>query len=362
MKKRQEVSRSAMIFTLCLLAGSTWAMAHQPAAKHAEDAAPPDDVIRLESTLITVPVRVSDRDGRRISGLRLDDFVVTEDSVEQSVVQFSNDQEPITVALLIDASSSAALHLRQMQEGGISFVRQLRSQDRALVVSFADEVRVESEPTNDQTALIDAIRSLSTGDRTQLYEAIYLTASQRLKSLNGRKAILLFSDGLDTASPTSRAETLRYLEEAGIFLYAIRFDPVSPYRTTYEWSAISCGIPRVNRIPNEDYREPPLSAKQGQEFLREATEITGGRLFSVKQADSERERVTVSSQIAGELRQQYVLGYYSSNDRHDGTFRHLRVRVRNQQDVAVHARTGYRAPRPGGDNGPAMARKGKDSL
>lgn len=341
---RKKTTMIGPVLAVCLMAASLTGLA-QHAAVNRQQSPHPDEVINLESTLITVPVIVSDRDGRYVSGLRRDDFLLTEDGVEQSITQFSNDEEPMSVAILMDTSSSDADRVPEMKEAALSFVNQLRPQDRAMVVSFNDQVYVESELTADRTALARALRLLQTGTRTQLYEAIYLTAKERLQSVNGRKAILLLSDGLDTDSPATQDELLRYIEESGIFLYAVHFDPRRPYRLAVDSSGDSCSIfgPRPMRLPNYAYQEPVVPPERGKEFLQQVAEITGGRFYRAKQVDSQRESTTVMGQIAEELRHQYVLGYHPTNDRSDGTFRRLRVRVPNREALAVRARSGYRA-------------------
>lgn len=347
MCNRQKATITGSILAVWLMV-SVIGMAQQ-STESQQPAHHSDDVIKLESTLVAVPVIVSDRGGRYIPGLQRDDFLVTEDGVGQSIAQFSISEEPVTVAILIDASSSASERLSRIKQAAITFVNQLRPQDLAMVISFSDHIYINSGFTADGEALEDAIRAVERGHSTELYEAIYLTASQQLAPLKGRKAIVLFSDGLDTSSLSSRDQVLRYMEESGTFLYAVHFDPGSPYRSVYTCSGNFWNIlgPRAEKVRNEEYTEPVLPAKQGEEFLQQIAQVSGGRYYRSKEVGSERKSTAAMEQIADELRHQYVMGYYATNNRHDGTFRRIRVRVRSGSGLAVRARSGYRAPLQG---------------
>src|SRR5205823_67884 len=159
-----------------------------------------DEVVRVNASLVTVPVSVLDRDGRFIGGLRKQDFRIFEDGSEQQVAYFAPVEQPFTVALVIDTSGSTQFKIEDMQEAAIAFLDQLKPNDRVIVVSFDDKIRVLSEATNDRALLRDAIRRTHTGDGTRLYDAVDQIINQQLAHVQGRKAIVLFTDGVDTAS------------------------------------------------------------------------------------------------------------------------------------------------------------------
>src|ERR1700694_2361379 len=173
-----------------------------------KDAGPEDvgegDVVRVETTLISIPVSVMDRDGKYIPDLRKEDFRVWEDGAEQQVAYFASTEKPFTVVLMIDTSGSTRFKLQEIQNAAIAFVEQLRADDRVMIVSFSDKIRVLAQPTNDRYALRNAIRQTEPGSGTRLYDAVDQVINQQFNRIEGRKAIVLFTDGVDTTSNRAR--------------------------------------------------------------------------------------------------------------------------------------------------------------
>ena len=159
-----------------------------------------DDVVRINTTLVTIPVSVMDRDGKYIPDLRKEDFRIYENGVEQEIAYFAAVEQPFTVALLLDTSRSTRFRMDEIQDAAIAFVEQLRPADRVMVVSFDDSVRVLAEATNDRRTLRDAIMRARTGGGTKLYDAVDFVINRRFDKIQGRKAIVLFTDGVDTTS------------------------------------------------------------------------------------------------------------------------------------------------------------------
>src|ERR1700752_2633391 len=158
------------------------------------------DVIRVNTTLITIPVSVMDRDGRYVPNLLKDDFRIWEDGVEQDVAFFQSVDKPFSVVLMLDTSPSTQFRLEDIQDAAISFVNHLRSDDKVMVVSFNNEIKVLSDLTSDRFKLQRAIQRAHTGDGTRLYDAVDLVINQRLNRLDGREAMVIFTDGVDTTS------------------------------------------------------------------------------------------------------------------------------------------------------------------
>ncbi|PYS87499.1 MAG: hypothetical protein DMF70_00365 [Acidobacteria bacterium] len=181
----------------------------QPAATSTQNAGPEEvsegDIVRVNTTLVSIPVSVMDRDGKYIPNLRKEDFRVWEDGVEQQVAYFASTEKPFTVALLIDTSGSTRFKLEEIQDAAIAFVNQLRADDRVMIVSFNDKIRVLTrQPTNDRALLREAIRQTEPGDGTRLYDAVDQVINQYFNHIEGRKAIVLFTDGVDTTSKHAR--------------------------------------------------------------------------------------------------------------------------------------------------------------
>src|SRR5205807_870045 len=154
------------------------------------------DVVRVDTTLVTVPVSVLDRQGRFVPNLRREDFSVLENGVEQPIAYFEPAEKPFTVALLLDTSASTHFHLSEIKEAAIPSAKQLRPKDRVLIVSFNDKVLPLTEATNDVNLIETVIEeNPNTGNSTRLYDAVDLTVKERLNKIKGRKAIVLFTDG-----------------------------------------------------------------------------------------------------------------------------------------------------------------------
>ena len=315
------------------------------------------DVIRVNTTLVTLPVSVMDRDGRYVPNLRKEDFRLWEDSVEQDVAFFSSVDKPFSVVLMLDTSGSTRFRLEDIQDAAITFVNQLRQDDRVMVVSFDDEVRVLTEFTNDRYRLRDAIRRTRPGNGTKLYDAVDLVMNQRLNSVAGRKAIVLFTDGVDTTSRhASYASNVRDAEELDALIYPVQYD------TYVDQGGGGSGWPSSGRWPNSNgdilgqilggvLRKGGGRGSSGgggvgnsrreydvaNRYLHELADRTGARSY---QADSTQNLSSAFANIAEELRRQYSLGYYPKAQAQAGQRRQVRVRV-NQPNLAVRTRDSY---------------------
>jgi VWFA-related protein len=182
------------------------------------------ETVKVETNLVTVPVIVSDRGDRYIPDLKQEEFTVYEDGVQQEISFFETVTAPFHVVLMLDTSASTQDKLGQIQQAAIAFTEQLQKADRVKVMSFADSIRDLSDFTSDRAVLQWAIRGTRPGQGTKLYDAMAagLKALQRVK---GRKAIVIFTDGVDSYSDRESYEkNRRMIEEAGIIIYPIRYD------------------------------------------------------------------------------------------------------------------------------------------
>jgi len=314
-----------------------------------------NDIVRVDTTLVTVPVSVVDRQGRFIPNLKKEDFKLSENGVEQSIAYFEPAEKPFTVALLLDTSASTHFHLSEIREAAIEFAKQLRPQDRVLVVSFNDEVLLLTEASNDLTLIESVIEvNANTGSSTRLYDAVDLTIRERLNKIKGRKAIVLFTDGVDTSSQQADyLSTLREVEELDALIYPIQYDTSDYLRAMQNAGSVTVVTTQSSifgtRTSQQTYNVPlnngaplPGSTKadydRADRYLHSLAEKTGGRLY---QANDTTQLADAFSRIAEELRRQYTLGYYPKNSNAaDGDRRQIRVKV-NQPNVAVKARDGY---------------------
>jgi VWFA-related protein len=182
------------------------------------------ETVKVETNLVTVPVIVSTRGDKYIPDLKKEEFSVYEDGVKQEISFFETVTTPFHVVLMLDTSGSTQEKLGQIQQAAIAFTEQLQREDRVKVISFDDSVRDLSDFTSDRAVLQWAIRGTRPGQGTKLYDAMKfgLNALQRIK---GRKAIVIFTDGVDSFSDReSYGKNVRMIEEAGIIVYPIRYD------------------------------------------------------------------------------------------------------------------------------------------
>lgn len=305
--------------------------------KPAEEPAPEkpseqkDEPLKIDTTLIYVPVRVMDKDGKYIPDLQAKDFKIYEDGVEQEVEHFSAVDDPFNVVLLLDTSGSTRFKIEDIQDAAVTFTEQLRPQDRVMVVSFDQKVWVDSEFTNDRTKLMKAILRTRTGSSTSIYDALDLVLTERLSNVQGRKAIVLFSDGVDTSSHLATLQsTIERIEESNSILYSVHYDTQD--------AVVSAGPLPPNMVmpgtTKEDYQ-------RAEKYLLELAHRSGGRFFEAATLGDAKQAF---ASIAEELRRQYGLGYYSKNDNRDGAFRKIRVQGANT-NWAIRSRLGYRAPK-----------------
>jgi Ca-activated chloride channel family protein len=316
------------------------------------------DIIKVNTTLVTLPVSVLDRDGRYVPNLRKEDFRLWEDGVEQQVAFFSSVDKPFSVVLMIDTSGSTRFRLEDIQDAAIAFTNQLRTDDRVMIVSFDDQVRVLSEFTSDRGRLRDAIRRTHPGDGTKLYDAVDMVMNQQLSNVSGRKAIVLFTDGVDTTSRhASYASNVRDAEELDALIYPVQYDTYMdmsggnggggwPGSSRMPSSSVGVliqilgGINRGGRGPIRGGGGPGTSRHDyevANRYLHELADKTGARSY---QADSTQNLSYAFGNIAEELRRQYSLGYYPQRSAQAGERRQIRVRV-NQPNLAVRTRDSY---------------------
>jgi VWFA-related protein len=303
-----------------------------------------DEPIKLNTTLVQVPVVVSERGGRYVSDLTKDEFTIFEDGIKQNIDLFGSVEEPFSVALLLDSSGSTEAALDQIKSAAMAFIGNLRPHDRVMVVSFNDSVEVLSELTNDTNKLASAVRSIKSGEFTQVYEAVYTAVWERLHDLPGRKAVIVFTDGIDTASSEiTEEDTLdAVIESEDIIVYPIRYatreDVERRLETRLRSSGNSTSSEAINSKLEQSKRELDRSYRTADEYLQQLADMSGG---IVERADRLGDLKSALGRIAEELRHQYLLGYYPTNRKKDDQSRKITVRV-TRPGVVVRARPAYR--------------------
>ena len=219
---RPDALRS-LIFTVALTAVCGWTVLAQERPR--SETADQQETIKIGTSLVTVPVIVTDPYGRLVRGLSRADFSVREDGVNQRIENFSAEEAPFDVALLIDTSRSTQNKLAAIRKAAVSFFKQLQPRDRVMIVTFDEKVRFVNDFTNNPIELDRAVKQLKSSYLTSLYDAIHLTVTEKLMSARGRKAIVVLTDGVDTASKLADFEsTLGLIASSGIIAYAIQYE------------------------------------------------------------------------------------------------------------------------------------------
>ena len=314
--------------------------------KSTEEEVSEDDVIRVKTTLITSPVLVIGRDGKYIPKFRREDFHVFEEGVEQKLSYFAPVDRPFTLALLIDTSRSTLFELRNIKDAAISLVNQMRPNDQALIVSFAGDVKLLAEPTSDHDKLRAAIASATTSGATRLYDAVDFVLNQRLAGIAGRKAIVLLTDGVDTASRDATYQSnLNDAAKSDALIYAIQF-------STHSLMLKQSG--RVRRPPPEGSGFSRIDYQRADAYLHQIGDLTGTPLFPAADT-SDLDRAVAS--IAEELHNEYSIGYYPQVKGAPGEVRRIEVRI-SQPRLVVRARTSYAFDQSGVPVAYAMTREG----
>ncbi len=274
--------------------------------------------IKVNVSLVTVPVIASDLTGNYVPGLRERDFHLYENDRAQRIDRVIPEAEPFRIALLLDISNSTTLKHADIQTAALAFGDALRPEDRLLVASFGAMIRVHSEFTGEREQFRRAILGTKIEGGTRLFDAVDLIVPDRFDAFAGRKAIVLFTDGVDTSSRlATAASSLARIEESDVVVYVIQYDTKSD--------------PGFGTFPKSAY-------ESGARYLRDLSSSSGGRLFNAATVSSLSQAF---QQVAQELRHQYTICYYPANQVNDGSYRRIRV-TSDQPEIRIRARPGYR--------------------
>ncbi|MGH9453766.1 MAG: VWA domain-containing protein [Terriglobia bacterium] len=275
---------------------------------------------QLDVNMVLVNVTVTDQYDRIVTGLDQSNFEVYDNKVRQNVVSFSTEDAPISVGIIFDSSGSMSDKIQKSKEAALEFFKTSNPQDEFMLINFAEHPNLISGFTSKFENLQDRLLFVKSGGRTALLDAIYLGLSQMKKATASRKAILVISDGGENHSRYTERDIKQMVKEADVEIYAVGiFEPLASRARTPEEAS-------------------------GPSLLSDLADISGGRMFSVEDAD---ELPDIAEKISIELRNQYVLGYKPSNLVRDGRWRRVRVKLdppKGLPPLQIYARTGYYAP------------------
>ena len=271
--------------------------------------------IKVNSTLILVPITVNDPLNRPVSGLDKENFRVFEDKVEQPITSFAMDDEPVAVGLVFDTSGSMGEKLKRSRMAAREFFRLSNPEDEYFLVEFDSSPRLEVHLTSDTGSIESQLTFSRSHGSTALLDAILLALQEMKHSKKNKKALLVISDGGDNNSRYTPKEVNKVVVESDVLIYSI-------------------GVFGGGSTPEE---------AGGPGLLSQISERTGGRLFEANAA----ELPNIAKMIGIELRNRYVLGYTPKNQVRDGKYHRIEVRLvppRGLPKLTAHWRTGYNAP------------------
>ena len=368
------------MFFLILIFGTGFAVSF-----YAQDKAAPakteddNEVLRIDTQLVDVPLLVLDKSGKPLLNLKQNNFIVYEDGKQQNLTEFSTTAAPFEVALLLDTSGSTRSDLQLIQRAAENFINSLRPGDRVSIVSFKSDKEnnksvAVSETlvalTDDRAKLKNALAEVKTSNGTPYYDGVMQVVervfSQTPKNeFRGRRALVALTDGVDSTSISDFAEVREQLDQAGIVSYfiqvdtreffeenllgdcegAMRFSAAQIrryYRTFYPKSKIE----KVSAFCQLGDFERLAISKSLYELADAEMQIlakrSGGKVFPA--ADLSEARMAFQK-VAQEIGTKYSLGYYSSNEKRDGSYRTIKIELKGvPAGVQVRAREGYTAP------------------
>ena len=283
------------------------------------------DVLRVDTNLVTIPVTVLDREGRYVTNLGKEDFQIFEDGVEQEVAYFEPTFQPFTAMLLLDTSGSMNPYLANLARAANAFLSQLREDDQLIVATFSDSKRIQVllKPTKKRNFQLKILLKQRIGDGyTATFDAVE-GGIKYMKNIQGRRAIILFSDGEQNGISASAKSNLRDAEEQEALIYTIRFGAYPTHQPGYKGDISK--------------KEQLKIIQKVNGYMQGLAHKTGARSYQVDDIGDLEETF---STIAKELGQQFSLGYYPKKQLEPGQRRQIKVKVR-QPNLVVRARDSY---------------------
>jgi VWFA-related protein len=296
--------------------------------------------VRVETNLVTTPVSVMDRSGRFVPGLTKKDFRIFEDGVPQAITYFQSSEQPFTVVLMIDTSPSTRYHIDEIHYAAVTFVNQLRPSDKVMVIAFDGRIKILTEPTTEKQTIFAAIYKSQFGSGTSLYDAVSYVTSLDLVNVPGRKAVVIFTDGVDTTSRAATYEsTIGDVEEVDALIYPIRYNTQQSNRASVSQMAGAYGVQLPAGVLAQLGRgQSDAEYQRGKTFLEALATNSGGRIF---EADTITNLETAFAGVAEELRRQYSIGYYASEEGKAGDRKRIKIQVARLPKAIVRAKTTY---------------------
>jgi VWFA-related protein len=304
----------------------------RPAPRPAQGGTSDADVeLRTQEVLLSVTVR--DAEGHPVTNLTRDDFIVAEDRKRQELTSCQIASVPVSVVLVLDASTSVGSKLKDIREAAEAFVDTLGPEDRVSIVQFADKVELLLDWTSDHAEIRHALEwRYRGGESTAFWDGIYLAADEQLSKVDGRRAMIVLSDGVDTDSKLTEDEVRSELDRVGATVYVVSLTraiiaQVKPYAGF--GGVVTGTAPRA--------RQAIQLLEASEDRLRGLADRYGGRMWAPDRLEDSKQAY---EEVAKELKQQYVLTYVSQNETHDGRWRAIEIYL-GRPGMVARTRKGY---------------------
>jgi VWFA-related protein len=340
-----------------------------------------DDVVKIETQLVSVPAIVTDTTGRPLTNLRAENFQVFEDGRPQKIANFATTEAPFEVALLLDTSGSTREEVGLIRRAALAFIKALRPGDRVALLAFNTKeegneklatVELKTPLTDDPEELQAAVESIGASNGTPFYDSLEKVAREVFRDkpkdeMRGRRALVALTDGVDSTSQSTFEESRQLLKRAGLVAYFVQVNTEDYVEDRLMQDCQDGGALRLSSTQMQRYRRliaPGADAEDFSNFcqmgqfermhasrtlyqlarreMNSLAQDSGGKIFP---ATDLRDAQRAFRQVAADIGTQYSLGYYSTNTARDGGFRTIKVQVRGIKDAQVRAREGYQAPK-----------------
>lgn len=273
--------------------------------------------LKVDVNLVLINATVTDSQNRYVTDLEREHFQIWEDKIEQTIEQFSSEDSAMSVAIVLDVSGSMQETASIARDAAVTFLKIGNIEDEYSLVEFSNQASVAVDFTPDISKLQNRLIFAGAKGMTALYDAVYLGIVKAKQGSRPKKAVLLITDGMDNRSRYTFKNVKDLVRESDVQIYAIAL--------TSSW--------------HSDLAE----GARGRLLLEEIVESSGGRVFFTESAN---ELEDIATKIAVELKNQYVLGYVSTNENRDGKWRKIRVKVnppKGLPHLTVRSKSGYHA-------------------
>jgi len=294
------------------------------------------DEVKLGTSEVVLPITVRDEYGHLVRGLHQDDFIVLENQKRQKVSSFTVEQVPVNVVLLLDASGSVFTEIPAIREAAKEFTNRFTEDDKFAVVSFADKIDILQDWTNDKSLVNHALNwKYKGGELTAFYDSLSFVCDRLLSKVQGRKVVILLTDGVDTSSKLKMERAFDDVVRQQAVVYVVSKARVQIVEIEKMYGG------KMGKVTGTAGQVRGIEAEleHGERILVQLAEMTGGFVYSPL---ANAELTKAYRDVAEEIKGQYVITYVSSNEEKDGSYRPIKIAL-SHAGYTVYSRQGYYA-------------------